>query len=193
MTGPVLILTGILSGPVSAFLLGYPLFLGIAVFVPVGLMRLGGRWLVRMLLLASAPAAFAVYGLLTGNGEMLHRALRWCVALSAGMYFAGELDTHMLLSKVRTGGGPVGTFFRDLVLLLSLAGPAARRARETFSRSRRNGLRLAGSVEESLMSIGEPFTEAAEPQPASPRIPVFLAVLSWILMLWTVAGAGTAA
>jgi hypothetical protein len=189
MSSSILLLTGILSGPVAAFLLDYPLVLAVIVFPLAGLVRLGWSWFLRLLLFGGAPGAFAVYGLASGNGEITERALRWCMALSAGMYFAGELDTSAMLSRIlRRETGPFRGILRNLVLLLSLAGPVVQRARATFSESRREGMNLTSTVEKSIMSLRGALTETGSSMAPPSRLPLFLAGFSWILMLCSVAG-----
>ncbi len=189
MSPSILLMTGILSGPAAAFLLGYPLVLMVLVFPLSGIFRLGRSWFMRLLLFGVAPAAIAVYGHATGNGEIAERALRWCIALSAGMYFAGELDMSTLLLRIgQRDAGPLKGALRNLVLLLSLAGPATLRARKTFRQSRREGMSLSGSMEDSIMSLRGVLVKTENAACPPSRLPLFLAGFSWVLMLCSVAG-----
>jgi hypothetical protein len=191
VTAAIMVLSGVFSGPLCAFLLGYPAFLATGVFVPIGAFRLGGKWLARLLLLALAPAAIAAYGAAVGDTGLLRGALRWCTALASGMYFAGELDTSVLLRGLgKRRSGVAGRFLGDLALVMSMAGPAAARARETFSRSRKRGTGLAGCVEESVLSLSEPFERPECRTKAGSAFPVTAALLTWMLMLWAVSGLG---
>jgi hypothetical protein len=191
MSASILLLTGIFSGPVAAFLLDYPHVLILLVFPVIGLARLGGRWLGRLLMFCIAPAAFIVYGAVSGNGEITSRAVRWCLAIASGMYFAGELDIPALLERIPASGSrPAGRFLRNLLMVLSLAGPVAGRARQSFTTLRRKGMSLLECIDGTLRGLSETVELKGSPVSRGSPLPLVLAGSVWLLMLWSISGVG---
>jgi len=193
MSMSILVLSGILSGPVSAFLLGEELYPFLLVLPLAGILTLGKGWLCRLLVLETAPLTVLLLGLLTGNGPLVDRAARWCLALASGMYFAGALDSarlSLIIRRFTPSRGPIGDFMRNLVMLISLAGPSALLVRKSFSECRRKGCGFLESIELSLGGLSELEEQQGD---ANPRVhglqcAGFLAGVSWLLMLAGIAG-----
>ncbi len=193
MSMSILVLSGVLSGPVSSFLLEEKLYPVLLVFPLAGILTLGKGWLCRLLLLEAAPLTVLLLGLLTGNAPLVDRSARWSLALASGMYFAGALDSTRLRSIIRRytpPRGPIGDFMRNLVILISLAGPSALLVRKSFTGCRRKGCSLIESVELSLGSLSELEEHPGDFNPPAGgfRIACFLAGASWLLMLGGIAG-----
>jgi hypothetical protein len=193
MNMSILVLSGVLSGPVSSFLLEEKLYPVLLVFPLAGILTLGKGWLRRLLLLEMAPLTVLLLGLLTGNGPLVDRSARWCFALASGMYFAGALDSSRLSSIIRRftpPRGPIGDFMRNLVMLISLAGPSALLVRRSFTECRRKGCGFLESVEQSLVSLNELEEHPGDCNPPAGgfRSACLLAGASWLLMLAGIAG-----
>lgn len=189
----ILVLSGILSGPVSAFLLEEGLYPILLVLPLAGILILGKGWLCRLLVLEAAPLTVLLLGLLTGNVHLVDRSVRWCLALASGMYFAGALDSTRLSSVIHRftpSRGPIGDFMRNLVMLISLAGPSALLVRKSFTECRKKGYGFLESIELSLAGITELEERQGDANPRTHGLICagFLAGLSWLLMIAGIAG-----
>ena len=188
----ILVLSGVFSGPVSSFLLEEELYPVLLVLPLAGILTLGKGWFCRLLVLEAAPLTILLLGLLTGNTPLVDRSARWCLALASGMYFAGVLDTARLSSIIRRftpSKGPIGDFMRNLVMLISLAGPSALLVRRSFTECRRKGCGFLESIEMSLGSLTELGEQPGDINPrAGGFLACFLAGLCWLLMLSGIAG-----
>jgi len=193
MSMSILVLSGILSGPVSAFLLEEGLYPILLVLPLAGILTLGKGWLCRLLVLEAAPLTVLLLGLLTLNDPLVDRSARWCLALASGMYFAGTLDSTRLSSVIHRftpSRGPIGDFMRNLVMLISLAGPSALLVRKSFTECRKNGCGFLESIELSLGGLSELEERQGDANPRTHGLICagFLAGLSWLLMIAGIAG-----
>ncbi|MBD3277611.1 MAG: hypothetical protein GF388_04860 [Candidatus Aegiribacteria sp.] len=181
----VLLFSGLVAGPASAFLVDFKVIPFYAVFPLLGLAAGYRKGMLKLFLLAAAPAFLLVWGLVTSGEELTEHSLRWIAAVVTGATFSGALGasraSQLLFSlskKVRFGG-----LAESLAMVLSLAGPFSERVKAVFINSRKQGKNLTDSFTEALSSAGSMKLEHAASRRRKNGVAAAAAVLAWAVLL----------
>ncbi|GEM_PF-1817788 len=153
----LLLFSGLVAGPASAFLINAQL-LPIYILFPVAALLGSGRNVsARLLLLALAPLLSLGWGLWTSNPDLTGRSLRWLAAVAAGTSMAGALGTsrmsallHEVSSRTRSH---FGVFLDSLSMVLALAGPYSKSVRSEYVHRRSLGSGIGDSFKASLSNL----------------------------------------
>lgn len=181
----VLLFSGLVAGPASAFMVDFKVIPFYAVFPLLGLAAGYKKGMVKLLLLAAAPAFLLVWGLVSSSRELTEHSLRWIAAVVTGATFSGALGasraSQLLFSlsqRVRFGG-----LAESLAMVLSLAGPFSQRVKAVFINSRKQGKNLTDSFTDALSSAGSMKLEQAASCRRKNGVAAAAAFLAWAVLL----------
>lgn len=181
----VLLFSGLVAGPASAFIVDYGVIPFYAVFPLLGLAGDYRKGMLKLMLLAAAPAFLLAWGLISSSEELTQHSLRWIAAVVTGATFSGALGasraSQLLFSlskRMRFGG-----LAESLAMVLSLAGPFSERIKAVFIQSRKKGKNLTDSFTEALSSAGCMKLEHAASCRGRSLVAAASAFLAWAVLL----------
>ncbi len=186
----LLLSAAMLAGPAGAFLVRPALLPAYLLFAAAGLISMGPRWLLRAAALEAPAAATLALALLSGDGGLALRSLRWASAVPCGVAMAAWLGTRRMetvLLRLSRRLGRAGEPLEVLALLLASAGPSAESVRGAFRRFRREGGGLAESAESALGELVLVRPGSGEPSKPGRWAPAS-AVAAWVIFLAGLAG-----
>jgi hypothetical protein len=186
----ILLFSGLIAGPASAFLVDFRILPFFIVFPLIGLYGRSKRGTLRILLLITAPCSILLWGVISGNSILIERSLRWIAAVAVGASMSGALGasrtSELLLSvsrRVSIGGLP-----ESLAMAVSLAGPFSERVKAEFTESRKNGRNYGDAITAALSSISEVELTHKAGISSQNALSALSATAAWLLLLAALAG-----
>jgi hypothetical protein len=181
----ILLFSGLIAGPASAFIVDIRILPFYLIFPLVGLCTKARSGTLRILLLVTAPVFVLVWGAASGNTVLAERSLRWIAAIAAGASMSGALGasrtSELLFSvsrRVDLAGLP-----ESLAMVVSLAGPFSERIKTVFIDSRKNGRSYGDSITNALSSVNEIDLSKKGIMSRQNTLSAIAACLAWLILL----------
>lgn len=186
----MLVFWGLVSGPASVFIVGTGIIPVYLIFPVLAAASSSGRSVMRLMPLVSAPGAVLIWGLLSGDGAVTERAVRWTAAVVTGVSFSGALGASRasrLLFSLSRKLNPAG-LTESLAMVVALAGPFSRAVRREFAASRKRGSTITVAFTDALSSLEEAHHEGVSDESRRSVPSLLAALIAWALLLGGIAG-----